>query len=211
MDRLEYVLNKLPAFYNKDEQDSRVRAVVKAFTDEMALYDDQYRVVDDAVGIGTTQGPDIDVRWGGLLDMPRNAGEDDTTYRNRIMASIPNLAGGTRDSIRYAIAVVLGINTNQAEMTRLIDVEDAWLYDGAETIDRSKGCVVCTIDLDGGAFQYKDSISTVVQRAIDDTKASGTKVQLIFKNYRVETYNQMQSSSYMQLSTFRYNQLGDTV
>lgn len=211
LDRLQYVIDRLPSFWDKHEQDSRIRAVVKSFTDELALYDVQMDNANDMVGIITTNGLDLDDKWGKILDIPRMPGEDDSIYRNRMMTSVNNLSGGTKSAIRYSIGVAMNISTNEADMIRRINVVDAWLYNGAEPVDKDRGCVVCVVDLDGGIFEYKASIETVVMEAIKDTKASGVKVQLIFKNYRIMTYEQMATSSYMQLYTFRYNQLGDTL
>jgi hypothetical protein len=96
-------------------------------------------------------------------------------------------------------------------MDRRIVVVDAWLYDGPEIdLDRTKGAVVCKIDLANSILDYVEKIDDVIQGAVDNAKASGTKIQLILSNYRIMTYAQMGTKTYENLLGIKYNQLGIT-
>lgn len=213
MDRLNFVLDRLPDFYNKEQQDSKIRNIIKAFTDEFKLLDDSIDYLDKSIGVDDTRGTDLDTQWGSLLNISRMPDEDDAIYRNRLKTSVTDLSGGTEYSIRYSIAVALGINNDETKMNQQIQVKDAWLYDGDEpNIDINYGNVVCKIDLDGALFSdYKADIDQVVRDAIKKSKASGINVQLIFTNYRIMTYRDLQSATYRELMGIRYNQLGDTI
>jgi len=210
MDRLGYIMDRLPHFYDKGDT-SRLHTIVHAISAELELVDVQVDRLGSMVGIDTTVGEDLDNKWGALLNLPRVSGESDMQYRNRLKLSIPNLAGGTADAIRYAIAVALGINNDIAATESRIHVMDAWEYTGHEDVDKSHGCFVVTVDLNGAPISYRDSISQSVSNTIQYTKASGTKMQLAFSNYGIVIYMDLGGAIYNSLWTIRYNQLGGVV
>lgn len=208
MDRLTSALSKFPRFYNREVQDAGIRAFVKAFTDELGMSDDQIARLGALNSVDTTYDEDLEPRWGKLLNIPRKSGEDGAIYRNRLKTSVTDLAGGTYDAIKYAIAVSIGINGDPVATDNCIKIIDAWLYTGTEPIDKSNGCFVVTVDLNNILFEYRQSISDVVTQAVKNTKASGTKGQLLFYNYRIMTYGELDTITYLDLSALRYDQIG---
>lgn len=208
MDRLQPVLNRLPDFMDVDSANSKIKAIIKAITDELALYDEQADYVNSMLSIDGAVGTDIDMRFGKMFNIPRIVGEDDDLYRNRLKLSIGGLAGGTLDSLRYAIAVALNINNDVVAMYKRIDVMDAWDYTGDVPVTKTYGYVVCIIDLDGATYTYRGGIEEAVQKTVDINKAAGVTVQCIFTNYRIYTYTELDNKVMTNLLGMKFNQIG---
>lgn len=205
MDKLITTLNRLPQFYNREDTSSIIYNVVKAFVDEINVMHSDNTRVDNMLGVDTTNGVDLEYRWGKLLMLPRKNNESDDAYRSRLKLSITSLSGGTADAIQYSIAVGLNINNDPSAMAR-IHIYDAWNYipGGVPT---AYGNIVCDIDLNN--MRFDASMEQIVIDSANSVKASGTQITLIFSNYRVETYTELDNLTYISLDNIRYNQIGE--
>lgn len=207
MDRLEYILQRMPSFYNTSAQDSVLRTIINALTSEISLYDDKVSRVGNAIGINTTTGSDIDTRWGSLLNIMREYGESDDDYRNRLKTSIIQLQGGTALSLRHAVSIAMGI-TNSVDIQSRIRVYDAWecpTQYPSSIISTLPGNVIALIDTDG---QSPSNINQQrVNTNISIAKAAGVNVQVIYDGYDLgPTYNDLYGGTYYDMIAFNYNE-----
>lgn len=84
MNKLEAILNRLVSYYDKDDK-SQIYNILKAFADEFEIVSSEYiDRADNAIGVETSDGKDLDWRWGSLLNVARRNGENDDTYRKRL-------------------------------------------------------------------------------------------------------------------------------
>lgn len=132
------------------------------------------------IGIETTYDEDLEHRWGSMLGIYKEIGESYDDYRERLMIVYASFSGGTKEAIKYAVAVTVGISTEKSVIDKYINIIDAWEYDH-ELIphDAHKdGAFVCTIDLsiNESIHYYKDKI----MNAINKTRASGINAYLVF-------------------------------
>lgn len=207
MDKLNAILSNIPDFFNKESIDSNIRNIVKAFADELELYDAEVNKYYNINDVDTAVGTELDTRWGSMLDAPRRSNETDNYYRARLKKIVSDGAGGTETAIRLGVAAVLGFGPTEAESR--VQVLDSWLYDGSYDVTKANGYSVCIIDLQMQSLP-EDTENLIIE-SIKDTKASGTTIQILFDNYRIYTYAEMATMTYDRLSMLFYNQLGDTI
>ena len=215
MTQLEQIQAKLPVFYKKyelkddDTHKSIMYALLNAFCNSVV---DSYNTIerlDDAIGIDTTHDEDLYARWGTLLGINKSDKESYNLYRSKLKLAIPSLIGGTKDTIIYAIATVIGIEKDKELQSDFIDVVDGWEYNGeAEIPDEYKeyGNFVCTIDMSVG-----EGAVDVEQQMIDSinkVKASGTNFYVIYKAFKILRYYGMDRFRYDSFDETYYDYLG---
>lgn len=199
----ERIRDNLPEFYG-----DTVVKIVTAISNELNIINTNVIRINNMDNIDTTEGRDLYARWGALLNIPRAVNESDDSYRSRLKLSVVALSGGTNEAIRYSIAVGLGINEDPIAMNRMIKIYDAWEYpDQNASIDRGYGNAVCDIDLNHGS--YSEEFNDIIHASIESVKASGINVQLIFSNYRLYIYAELNNVVYSALGGIEYNKLGE--
>jgi hypothetical protein len=214
MSNLELIQAKLPGFYRKYElKDNSEKSVMHAMIDAIAKnIDDSNAVIDrldDSIGIDTTHNEDLEHRWGSLLGINKKATESYDLYRSELKMAIPSLIGGTKNAIIYAIAIVVGIEKDNALQADFIDVVDGWEYDGDADIPdeyRQYGCFVCTIDMSIGQGAV-DAERQIID-SINKVKASGTSCYIVYKAFKISRYYQLDPFNYDTLDNTTYDNLG---
>ena len=214
MSNLELLQMKLPSFYKKfenksDTEKSVMHAILKSIADTLDQSNTAITRLDAAIGIDTTHDEDLQYRWGSLLGIDKKETESYNLYRSELKLAIPSLAGGTRDAIAYAIAVVIGIEKDNALQDDYIDVVDGWEYNGDVDIPdeyRKYGCFVCTIDMSVGDGAV--DIENQIVDAINKVKASGTSFYIAYKAFKILKYHQLDSFNYDTLVNITYDFLG---
>lgn len=207
MDKIDAVMRRFPQYaYNPEDTNSALYKLINAIVSELNIVVSNIDRLNNDIGIDTVSPDDLYNRFGSLLNIPRNDGETDEQYRDRLKVSVTALSGGTAEAIKYAIACGLGINDNQTEMDK-IRVYDAWDYDGSESVNKDNGYVVCTIDLDNN--KYSTEIEDIVASSANNVKASGVIIQFIYYNYRVVYYSELDDITYVSLNTLEYNKVGE--
>ena len=149
---------------------------------------------------------DIYNRFGALLNIKQNTNETDEQYRSRLKVSVTALLGGTKEAVKYAVASGLGVNNDQEAMDR-IHIYDAWDYPGEANVIKEYGYVVCDIDLNQGIYSIETE--AVVTETVNNAKATGVSVQLVFRNFRIVYYIELDNVTYISLDTLNYNQVGE--
>jgi hypothetical protein len=205
MDNLELALSKLPRFYDTENPQSVIYNLIKAIIEELDIVQQNIDKVNNMVGINDISGDELLYRWGSLLNIPRISGESDEAYRSKLKLSVTSLTGGTANAIRYAIAVGLGINSDETAVNNRIHVYDAWNYEGA--IDKSNGNIVCVVDLDSQLCT--DETFNIINDAINNTKSAGIKFVMVFSNYRMIYYSDLINVTYSSLDTIEYSKIGE--
>ncbi len=205
MDKIDAVVSKLPSYYNKDTS-SQVYNLLKAFTDEFDIaYSDYISRADDAIGVGTARGEDLDWRYGSLLNMPRATGESDTEYRHRLEGSTNTLAGGTVNAIRYAVAVYVGIAQDMDKAERCVKIYDGWEYEFADSDMDNYGHIVCVLSLEYEDRElYYEGIKEDIIKCIDKAKAAGVVAHVLveFTKYKV-----LKKYTHSQLAELTHDQI----
>lgn len=197
-------------FYNTDKG-SVLGTLIESVGHEISVTDGNIDVIDNMLGLSTTNGDDLDIRWGAMLNMPRRKNESDEIYRNRLKIAFNADGGGTIASIQRAVSTVIGIEGNQPEIERRITVYDSWEYNGEflSQITVGPGHGVCIVDLDNQLFdKYGGDVTDAIRDAIINAKSLGVTIHVFIINYRILTYEQMGALTYQDLSGVRYNQLG---
>lgn len=199
MNKLEAILNRLVSYYDKDDK-SQIYNILKAFADEFEIVSSEYiDRADNAIGVETTNGKDLDWRWGSFLNIARQDGEDDNTYRKRLSSVANSLQGGTASSIRYAVAISLGLVNDDAKVERCIKIYDGWKYPGAEEEMKAFGHVVCVFKFDAeDSDLYYDGIEEDVVEAMNRAKAAGIIAHALIEYTR---HNELAPFTHLQLST----------
>lgn len=207
MTKVELMQGKLPAFYKKYAGDNSVLyAVINAMADANM---DSSNILDrlyDAVGIDTTDDADLERRWGSLLSLYRN-NDSFVSYRNKLKLAVPSLIGGTKESIKYAIASIIGVEKDSKVISDYIRVYDAWEYAGdIQNVDRGYGNFICIIDMNvgGGAIDVEPEILN----AINSVKAAGTNCTVYYIQYNINMYYLMDRFNYHTLDAIEYDKLG---
>lgn len=212
MDRITSIKDNMPSFYcveDTDNHKSVLGAIITAIGNYIADTDKRIDRIDAMLGISTTYGEDLDMRWGNMLNMPRKFGEDDEIYRNRLkLASAGEDNATTKQAIIDAIAVVLGIENDEIAKSQQIYVDDAWEYEGPYDVTRDYGYIVCTVLYKSDMKdKYKD-IHEAIKDAIINTKAGGVIAQLIFGNATPKTYRKLGDYTYIELGQDQYGSIG---
>ena len=205
MNKLEAILNRLVSYYDKDDK-SQIYNILKAFADEFEIVSSEYiDRADNAIGVETTNGKDLDWRWGSFLNIARQDGEDDDTYRKRLSSAVNSLQGGTASSIRYAVAISLGLANDDAKVERCIKIYDGWKCPGAEEEMKAFGHVVCVFNFDAEDYDiYYDGIEDDIVEAMNRAKAAGIIAHALIENTR---HNELTQFTHLQLSTSTHNQI----
>ena len=207
MNKTQSILSRFPQFYQTENNKSAIYNIIDSIAQELELVVGHIERSDNMLGIDTTHGEDLWTRWGSLLNIPRLNNELDESYRNRLKMSVTSLLGGTEYSIKYAIAVGLGINNDPIATENNIKIYDAWKYmKDIPGIDKTYGNIVCEIDLNNES--YSPSIEDIVISCANNSKASGVKIHTIITNYRIVFYIQLEELPYLQLRSIEYNKLG---
>lgn len=197
MNKLEAILNRLVSYYDKDDK-SQIYNILKAFADEFEIVSSEYiDRADNAIGVETTDGRDLDWRWGSFLNVARQDGEDDDTYRKRLSSVANSLQGGTAASIRYAVAISLGLANDDAKAERCIKIYDGWKCPDAEEEMKAFGHLVCVFKLDPEDQDlYYTGIEDDIEKQINFTKAAGVIAHVIVELTR-----------YSVVGKYRHNEL----
>lgn len=205
MNKLEAILNRLVSYYDKDDK-SQIYNILKAFADEFEIVSSEYiDRADNAIGVETTDGRDLDWRWGSFLNIARQDGEDDDTYRKRLSSVANSLQGGTAASIRYAVAISLGLANDDAKAERCIRIYDGWKYPNAEEEMKAFGHVVCVFKFETEDRDlYYDGIEEDVVEAMNRAKAAGIIAHALIEYTR---HNELALFTHLQLSTSTHDQI----
>lgn len=213
---LELIQSKLPRFYKKYEYKSEteksvMHAILNAVSKVLDTNIGATERLDAAIGIDTTYDEDLAYRWGSLLGINKRDSESYDLYRNELKLAIPSLIGGTREAIIYAIAIVIGIEKDNALQADYIDVVDGWEYAGEIKIPdeyKQYGCFVCTIDMNVGDGALALDAEERVINSINKIKASGTAFTVLYKGLNIVKYINLDVFSYETLNSMTYSNLG---
>lgn len=133
---LETIQMKLPKFYKKyqmkgleNKDKSIMFPFLKSFGDAIDGSKELIDRVDAMIGIDTTYDEDLYHRWGSLLGLNKGKGSYGL-YRNNIRLSILSGVGGTKEAIKFAVAIIANIENDAELYDKYIQVVDAWEYDG---------------------------------------------------------------------------------
>lgn len=204
---IDRIRDRLPQFYNLDPN-SNVMKILGAFVEEIDRADANNIRIASMTSISKTYGEDLYDRWGLLFGIKRQPGESDNSYRARLKLMVTSLSGGTIDSVRYSIAVGLGINNDTNAIDKLLKIYDGWEYAEPlvdETL-RSPGNIICVVDLENQVFSAEKE--QIVRDAINNVKAAGVNAFVTFNNYRIVFYAQLEDVNYSTLSNIAYNKIG---
>lgn len=173
---LELMQSRFPHIYDVHNKSTTLYALLSVYADR---YDTQNKILKrlhDMIGIDTTHDEDLEHRWGSLLGIHKKNFETYDEYRNRLLMVYLSLAGGTAQSIKYAIASSIGICGD--DIDKYIHVYDAWDYLNNVNINAEYGCMICTVDAlaDNNIMHMTNEIMS----AINTTKASGIQPYLLF-------------------------------
>lgn len=134
MSNIDLIQEKLPRFYRKypikgENERSNMYPVLLAFS---SLLDSTYTIVDridGMVGIDTTHNEDLYHRWGSILGISKGNGSWEL-FRNKIKLAMLSGVGGTKQAIKFAVAIIASIEDNAELQDKYIQVIDAWEYKG---------------------------------------------------------------------------------
>lgn len=197
MTKIEAILSRLPKFYNRDES-GQLYNLLKSISDEFDVAQvDFIDRADNAIGVDKCEGQDLDWRFGSFLSIIRQPGEKDSTYRKRLQSATNALHGGTADSVKYSVAIFLGLADNEEKADRCIQIYDGWKYPNAEIEMKAYGHLVCVFKLDPEDQDlYYTGIEDDIEKQINFTKAAGVIAHVIVELTR-----------YSVVGKYRHNEL----
>ena len=204
-DILSRMQGNFPHIYDVYNDKTILYAMLSIFASKYNMTRDIIDRIYGMIGIETTYDEDLEHRWGSMLGIYKEVDESYDDYRARLMMVYISFSGGTKEAIKYAVAISCGIGTDKNIIDKYIDITDAWDYDHtitdtSHTYDaitnstkhtlnnnfilnkpydiRKDGAFICTIDLsiDENIYYYKDKIL----EAINSTRASGIRPYLVF-------------------------------
>lgn len=180
---IEKMQASFPHIYNVYDKNTVLYALISTYGKRYGLRTDIIDRLYAMIGIDSTYDEDLEYRWGSLLRIYKQVGESYNDYRSRLKTVYSSLAGGTAESIKYAIASVIGMSSDPDMIDKYIKVYDAWDYDGevpaGDVIDKSYGNMVCVVDLSiAGTI---DNVKGKIMESICNVKASGTNPHIILK------------------------------
>ena len=134
MSNIDLIQEKLPRFYRKypnkgENERSNMYPVLLAFS---SLLDNTSTIVDridGMMGIDTTYNEDLYHRWGSILGISKGNGSWEL-FRNKIKLAMLSGVGGTKQAIKFAVAIIASIEDNTELQDKYIQVIDAWEYNG---------------------------------------------------------------------------------
>lgn len=198
---LEYVLSKLPGYLNTSDG-STLYGVIKSIVDELVVLQNGIDELHAMIGVDTTYGEDLDARWGKIVGISRRKGETDEEYRYRLQTATTSMIGGTKDALRYCVAVGVGFTGDNMDR---IKVYDAWDYPG-EYDHKGPGYAIITVDLN--YTHFTTDMEEMIRKSIADAKAAGIAVNVIYYNYGTDGYYyDMTSMEYGSLHNMEYSTL----
>lgn len=205
MTKIEAILSRLPRFYSRDKS-GQLYNLLKSISDEFDVAQvDFIDRADNAIGVDKCNGEDLDWRFGSLLSIVRQPGEKDSTYRKRLQSATNALHGGTADSIKYSVAVFLGLADDEEKADRCIQIYDGWKYPNAEIEMKAYGHLVCVFKLDPGDQDiYYTGIENDIEEQINFTKAAGVTAHVIVELVR---YEEVGKYTHEYLSQYTHRQI----
>lgn len=134
MSNIDLIQEKLPRFYRKypikgENERSNMYPILLAFS---SLLDSTSTIVDridGMMGIDTTYNEDLYHRWGSILGISKGNGSWEL-FRNKIKLAMLSGVGGTKQAIKFAVAIIASIEDNAELQDKYIQVIDAWEYNG---------------------------------------------------------------------------------
>ena len=194
MDRLQYILNRIPQFYDKENSASLVNTLISAISEEISDIDTQMEYLGSMLTIDSSMEYDLDKRWGALLGVVRVPGESHADYAFRLASSITQLNGGTEQVLRYAASVALGMDISY------ISVVDAWIPTDINILGTTYGYVFVFINNPPSGVYHYDTARLL----LDKVKASGVCVQIVDRLNIASTNITIQENLFKQGSTYNY-------
>lgn len=134
MSNIDLIQDKLPRFYRKypikgENERTNMYPILCAFASLLDTTGTIVDRIDGMTGIDTTYNEDLYHRWGSLLNITKGNGSWEL-FRNKIKLSMLSGVGGTKQAIKFAVAIIASIEDNAELQDRYIQVIDAWEYDG---------------------------------------------------------------------------------
>lgn len=124
MSAIADLVKRLSSAYEKDSTGNNYK-MLQIPASEFEIIKTETENVKDSHFVDTAIGLSLD-RIGALLKVFRGSGETDTSYRARIKSEVPNfVGGGTIDSIRTALANLIGIDKSKIIITEDFPTEPA--------------------------------------------------------------------------------------
>lgn len=205
---LESIQDKLPDWYKKFSTDNSViYAIIYATSLEIANNIVLVDRVNNAIGLNTTDDDDLYTRWGSMLGINKELSMEPSVYRDALKLYLLSKVGGTAESIKYAAAIAIGIDDSEKLLLDYIKVYDAWDYTGdAELQSTAHGNFVCEIDMTIGSSAI--GVEQKVLNAISTVKASGTNFEVIYKDAKIITYEDLNRFNFISLDLTTFENLG---
>lgn len=177
---IESMQSRFPNIYDVYNKNTILYALLSIYASRMNYTTEMIDRLYAMIGIDSTYDEDLEHRWGSLLGLPKLSDETYDDYRSRLMIVYSSLAGGTAESIKYAIASTVGISENKDLIDKYIHIYDAWKYSGSfeSIIDKSYGHIVCIVDLI--VNENMASMNNKILKSINTSKASGIMPYLFF-------------------------------
>jgi len=114
------VLNNLPQFFKKEENTTNYK-FISSFEEDLEFAQDQINNLKRACQVRTAEGQELD-DIGEIFVLPRNPGEVDSAYRDRIIGFWPGYAGGgTVWSIQQKVERTTGLTPDKIQITQFED------------------------------------------------------------------------------------------
>ena len=177
---IESMQSRFPNIYDVYNKKTILYTLLSVYASRMNYTTEMIDRLYAMIGIDSTYDEDLEHRWGSLLGLPKLSDETYDDYRSRLMIVYSSLAGGTAESIKYAIASTVGISENKDLIDKYIHIYDAWKYSGSfeSIIDKSYGHIVCIVDLI--VNENMASMNNKILKSINTSKASGIMPYLFF-------------------------------
>lgn len=204
---LDKMQGNFPHIYDVYNDKTILYALLSIYASKYDLTREIIDRIYGMIGIETTYDEDLEHRWGSMLGIYKEVDETYDDYRARLMIVYASFSGGTKEAIKYAVAVTVGISTEKDVIDRYIKIIDAWEYPNEllphdtdpayDPITNNSQCLlnsgfilnrpydahkngafVCTIDL-----SIDESIhyyKDKIMNAINQTRASGINAYLAF-------------------------------
>jgi len=183
-------------------------AIMEALGEEIKLFNDNVDYVYSTRGVLTCESADLDSKFGTLTNIPREVGESDTDYIERMVGTLNTASGGTHEAIRIAAAIALGVDaSSQFARDRIIPI-NSWLYTG--TLPNSgPGYAVCYIEWDSTVLGEFDGESTrlAIEDSLTRAKALGVRLYVVI-DFKIVTYTDLETLTYTELENLAYTELG---
>ena len=132
------LIKRLSSAYKKESTSNNYK-ILEIPASEFDIVEIEIDNVKDAHFVDSAFGTSLE-RIGSLLKVFRNEGESDASYRARIKSEVPNfVGGGTIDSIRTALANLLGLDKSKITITEDFPAEPAHFVVGVDFSEETGG------------------------------------------------------------------------